>query len=155
MDHRGFRKEEAAAIYGMMSLAGAVLRPLVGLLMDWMGRRKPVLVGGFILCGLSILGLTRAISPWVMYVCIVLLGTFGSGQSGLSEVFLIEMIPPSRREETLGFVFTVRMGIAALSPVFVGYFSERFSMAAVFLILSVIPMFTALIFSRAEEKPMG
>jgi FSR family fosmidomycin resistance protein-like MFS transporter len=154
VDRRGFSKEKAAAIYGMMSLAGALLRPLVGSLMDRMGRRKPILIGGFILCGLSILGLTSLPSSWVMYACVVALGTFGSGQSGLSEVFLIEMIPSDRREESLGFMFTIRMGIAALSPIIVGFFSERSSMDTVFLVLSAVPFLTALILTRAEEKPM-
>lgn len=154
VDNRGFSQGKAAALYGMMSLSGAVCRPLVGALMDRMGRRKPILIGGYIICSLSIFGLASIQSLWVMYPCILLLGTFGSGHSGLADIFLVEMIPSSRREETLGFVFTIRMGIADLSPIIVGFFSEQFSMAGVFLILSAIPIFTAVIMAQAEEKPM-
>jgi len=154
VDNRSFSQEKAAAIYGLMSLSGAVFRPFIGGLMDRMGSRKPVLVGGYILCGISIFGLTTSTSLWLMYFFILLLGTFGSGHSGLSDTLLIEMIPSGRREETLGFIFTIRMGIASFSPIIVGFFSERFSIATVFLILSVVPIFTALILSRAEERPI-
>jgi len=153
VDNRGLSKEKAAAVYGMMSLSSVIFRPFIGSVMDWMGRRKPVLVGGFIIAGLSIFGLTSVKSLWMMYVFIVLLGTFGSGHSGLSDTFLIEMIPSSRREETLGVTFTVRTVIAAPAPFIIGFASERLSMPTVFLILSAVPIFTALVLALAEEKP--
>jgi MFS transporter, FSR family, fosmidomycin resistance protein len=153
VDNRGLSKEKAAAVYGMMSLSSVIFRPFIGSVMDWMGRRKPVLVGGFIIAGLSIFGLTSVKSLWMMYVFIVLLGTFGSGHSGLSDTFLIEMIPSDRREETLGVTFTVRTVIAAPAPFIVGFASERLSLPTVFLILSAVPVFTALVLAMAEEKP--
>lgn len=153
VDNRGLSKETAAAVYGMMSLSSVIFRPFVGGMMDWMGTRKPVLVGGFIIAGLAIFGLTSVKSLWMMYFFIVLLGTFGSGHSGLSDTFLIEMIPSDRREETLGVTFTVRTVIAAPAPFIVGFASERLSLPTVFLILSVVPIFTALVLSLAEEKP--
>jgi len=153
VDNRGLSKEAAAAVYGMMSLSSVIFRPFVGGIMDWMGTRKPVLIGGFIIAGLSIFGLTSVKSLWMMYFFIVLLGTFGSGHSGLSDTFLIEMIPSDRREETLGVTFTVRTVIAAPAPLIVGFASERLSLPTVFLILSVVPIFTALVLALAEEKP--
>jgi len=89
----------------------------------------------------------------MMYLFIVLLGTFGSGHSGLSDTFLIEMIPSNRREETLGATFTVRMAIAAPAPLIVGFASERLSLPTIFLILSAVPILTALVLALAEEKP--
>jgi FSR family fosmidomycin resistance protein-like MFS transporter len=153
VDNRGLSKEKAAAVYGMMSLSSVVFRPFIGAVMDRMGRRKPVLVGGFIISALSIFGLASIRSMWMMYLFIVLLGTFGSGHSGLSDTFLIEMIPSSRREETLGATFTVRTVIAAPAPFIVGFASERLGLPTVFLILSAVPIFTALVLAMAEEKP--
>lgn len=154
VDYRGFSTGKAAAVYGIMSLSGAICRPLVGALMDWMGKRKPVLVGGFIIVSLSILGLTTIKTPWMMYLSIVLLGTFGSGHTGLADTFMIEMIPSYRLEETIGFIYTIRMGTASLSPLIVGFASERMSLFLSFLILGFIPIFTALVLSLIEEKPM-
>ena len=153
VDNRGLSKEKAAAVYGMMSLSSVIFRPFIGAVMDWMGKRKPVLIGGFVICGLSILGLASVKSMGMMYLFIVLLGTFGSGHSGLSDTFLIEMIPSNRREETLGATFTVRMAIAAPAPLIVGFASERLSLPTIFLILSAVPILTALVLALAEEKP--
>ena len=154
VDFRGFSKEMAAAIYGVMSLAGAICRPFLGALMDRMGRRKPVIIGGFIFAGLSILGLATMKSLMMMYLCIILLGVFGSGHSGLSDIFMIEMIPSGRREETIGFILTARMSIASLAPILVGLIAEQIPLPYIFMILAVVPIFTASIISLAEERPM-
>ena len=153
VDYRGFSKEKAAAIYGIMSLSGAICRPFLGALMDRMGSRKPVIIGGFIFAGLSILGLATMKSLLIMYLCIALLGVFGSGHSGLSDTFMIEMIPSNRREETLGFIFTVRMSIGSLAPIMVGLIAERIPLPHIFMILAVVPIFTASIISLVEERP--
>jgi len=155
VDYRGFSAGNAAAVYGIMAFSGAVFRPLLGELMDRMGRRKPVIVGGFIFAGISIFGLVGIKGQVAMYLFIILLGTFASGHSGLSDTLMIEMIPSARREETLGFILTLRMGIAAFSPLVVGFLSEQFGMTHVFMILSAVPIVTALILSLAEEKQVN
>ncbi len=152
VDHRGFSPGSAAVFYGLMALSGTICRPFLGVLMDWMGRRKPVIMAGFISAGLAILGLASMKIPWVMYLCFIVMGIFGSGHSGLSDIFLVEMIPPERREETLGFVYTVRMGIASLAPLFVGIFSEHLGLIQVFMILGFLCLSCALIISFAEEQ---
>ena len=154
VDYRGFSQGKAAAVFGLMALTGTFFRPFVGALMDWMGRRKPVITGGFIVAGLSILGLTKVETEWVIYLFVILLGTFGSGHAGLADTFMIEMIPSQRREETLGFVYTIRMGIASLSPFIVGFVSERISLIHGFTILASVSGFSAFLLSLAEEKPV-
>jgi MFS family permease len=89
-----------------------------------------------------------------MYLFIILLGTFGSGHAGLADTFMIEMIPSQRREVTLGFVYTMRMGIASLSPFLVGLVSERIGLIHGFMILALISGFSVLLFFLAEEKPV-
>ena len=123
--------------------------------MDRMGRRKPIIILGFLISALSILGLTSINIPWATYLFVVLLGTFGSGHAGLADTFMIEMIPSQRREETLGFVYTLRMGIASLSPLIVGFSSERISLSSVFLILASVPVLSAFFLSFAKEKPLN
>ena len=154
MDHRGFSIEAAAAAFGIMSLSGAVCRPFLGAAMDWMGRRKPVVIGGFIIAGLSLLALAFFESPAILYSSIVLLGIFGSGHAGLADTFMIEMIPSHRREETLGFIYTLRMGVASLAPVVVGFASEKISLQQTFLFLAAAGGLAALLLFPAPEKPV-
>ncbi|MEO0248668.1 MAG: hypothetical protein ABIN58_03795, partial [candidate division WOR-3 bacterium] len=101
----------------------------------------------------SIFGLAIMKSFLIMYLCIALLGVFGSGHSGLSDTLMIEMIPSHRREETIGFIFTVRMSIGSLAPILVGSIAERIPLPHIFMILAAVPLFTASILSFAEEKP--
>lgn len=155
VDCRQFSTETAAATFGIMSLSGAVCRPFFGALMDWMGRRKPVVIGGFIISSISILGIAMIDNLLMLYSAIILLGIFGSGHTGLADTFLIEMIPPQRREETLGFYYTMRMGIASLAPVMVGWASERMSLPNCFLGLALVAGLSALLLSLAQERPMN
>jgi len=155
VDYRGFIPSKAAAVYGIMALSGTIFRPFIGAFMDRMGRRKPIIILGFLISALSILGLTSINIPWATYLFVVLLGTFGSGHAGLADTFMIEMIPSQRREETLGFVYTLRMGIASLSPLIVGFSSERISLSSAFLILASVPVLSAFFLSFAKEKPLN
>jgi MFS family permease len=154
VDHRQFSTQAAAATYGIMSFSGTVCRPFLGALTDWMGRRKPVIVGGFIVASISILGIATIDKLLLLYPAIVLLGIFGTGHTGLADTFLIEMIPSQRREETLGFYYTMRMGIASLAPVMVGWASEQISLPHCFLTLALVAGLSALLLSLAKERPM-
>ena len=153
VDNREFNTGAAAATFGIMSLSGTVCRPFFGVLMDRMGRRKPVVIGGFIVASISILIIGTMHNLWALYPAIVLLGIFGTGHTGLADTFMIEMIPSHRREETLGFYYTVRMGIASLSPLMVGWTSERISLCNSFLILALVAGLSAVLLSLAEERP--
>jgi len=154
VDERGFQPESAAAIYGLMSLAGLVCRPFLGALMDWMGRRKPIIIFGYALSAISILALVYITHKWFIYLPLILLGIFGLGHSGLADTFMIESIPSSRREATLGLVFTIRMGVSATSPLIIGILAEWIRIENAFIVLSVLGIVAAIIISSAEEKPL-
>jgi MFS family permease len=91
---------------------------------------------------------------WALYIPLFLLGIFGAGHSGLADTFMIESIPSHRREETIGLVYTFRMGISAAAPLLVGILSEWTTIEHTFLILAFLPGFAALLISSAEEKQM-
>jgi hypothetical protein len=76
------------------------------------------------------------------------------GHAGLADTFMIESIPSLRREETLGFVYTLRMGIAAISPLLIGVLSQMVGIETAFLFLSVMPWAAAGILVFADEKPL-
>ena len=154
VDYREFSTGTAAATFGIMSFSGTVCRPFFGALMDRMGRRKPVVIGGFIIATISILTIATMHNLWALYPAIVLLGIFGTGHTGLADTFMIEMIPSHRREETLGFYYTVRMGIGSLSPLAVGWTSERINLTNSFFILALVAGLSAVLLSLAEEKPI-
>jgi FSR family fosmidomycin resistance protein-like MFS transporter len=154
VDYRTFTKGNAATLYAMMALASTIARPFLGALMDRMGKRKPVLIGGFLIASFSILSLVILKYPLTNYVSILLLGVFATGHSGLADTLMVEMIPSQRREETLGFIYTVRMGMASLAPLIVGVISEQISLANTFLILAAVPLLTVFLLSRIEEKPV-
>jgi ACS family glucarate transporter-like MFS transporter len=154
VDDRGFSIEKAAATYGIMSLTATLCRPFIGAVMDWWQKRKPMVMIGFAISSLSILAMLTVETPWLLYVFIVLLGIFGTGHTGLADTFMIEMIPSSRREETLGFVYTIRMGIGAVSPVMVGFASERFSLHNAFFILAGFGGLSVLLLSLTKERPI-
>jgi MFS family permease len=153
VDQRGFSAEKAAAVYGLMSLSGVFCRPLLGALMDRMGRRKPVINGGFIISGISILALITFDTSYIMYPAFILIGIFVAGHSGLADTLMVELIPAHRREETLGFAYTLRMGTASISPLIVGLLSEQIGLIQVFWGMGFISVLSAFILSFVKEKP--
>lgn len=154
VDERGFQPESAAAVFGLMSLAGLTCRPFLGALMDSMGRRKPIIIAGFVISAISILSMVYITHNGLLFVPLILLGIFGSGHSGLADTFMIESIPSSRREETLGFVYTLRMGISAISPLLIGILAEWIKIENAFLFMSALPVVASAIFLFADEKPL-
>jgi ACS family glucarate transporter-like MFS transporter len=156
VDQRGFSVEKAAAVFGLISVAAIVSRPLLGAVMDWTGRRKPVINAGFLLSGLAIYGLAGAETPWVTYPSFLLLGIFLSGHSGLADTYMVEMVPAHRREETLGFAFSLRMGTASCAPFIVGLLSEGIGVQQVFLLLGTVSILSTAILAFARETvPAG
>jgi len=154
VDERGFQPERAAITFGCMPLVGLACRPLLGTLMDRMGRRKPIIITGYVVSATSILALVYITHQWLILAPLILLGIFGMGHAGLADTFMIESIPSIRREETLGFVYTLRMGIAAISPLLIGVLSEIVGIETAFLFLSVMPWAAAGIILLADEKPL-
>jgi MFS family permease len=152
VDNRRFSTQTAAVAFGIMSFSGTISRPFLGALTDWMGRRKPLIVGGYIIASISILGIATIDNLLMLYTTIVLFGIFGIGYGALADALLIEMIPSQRREETLGFYYTMRMGIASLAPVMVGWASERISLPNCFLGLAFVAGLSALLLSLIKER---
>ena len=153
VDERGFQPESAALIFGLMALSGVACRPYLGALMDRMGRRKPLIIMGYVISAISILGLVLITHRWLIIAPLILLGIFGMGHSGLADTFMIESIPSLRREETLGFVYTFRMGISSISPFLIGILAELVRIERAFLFLSILPWAAAIIIFFAAEKP--
>jgi MFS family permease len=118
-----------------------------------MGRRKPIIIAGYVISAISILALVFITHRWLIIVPLIFLGIFGLGHSGLADTFMIESIPSLRREETLGFVYTLRMGISAISPLLIGVLSQLVKIEKAFFILSILPWVAAVIILFAEEKP--
>ena len=137
-----------------MPLVGLACRPLLGTLMDRMGRRKPIIITGYVISASSILALVYITHQWLILAPLILLGIFGMGHAGLADTFMIESIPSLRREETLGFVYTLRMGIAAISPLLIGVLAEIVGIETAFLFLSIMPWAAAGILVCADEKPL-
>jgi len=63
------------------------------------------------------------------------------------------MVPSQRREETLGFIYTLRMGIGAVSPFLVGVLSESTGLTVSFLYMAGVGGLAILVMSFAPEKP--
>jgi MFS family permease len=121
--------------------------------MDQMGRRKPIIIMGYVISAISILALVFITHRWLIIAPLILLGIFGMGHAGLADTFMIVSIPSLRREETLGFVYTLRMGISAISPFLIGILAELVKIEKAFLFLSILPWIAAVIILFAEEKP--
>ena len=101
------------------------------------------------------MALAHITHQWLIPAPLIFLSIFGMGHAGLADTFMIESIPSLRREETLGVVYTFRMGIAAISPLLIGVVAELVGIEKAFLGLSVLPWAAAGIILLADEKPLA
>lgn len=118
-------RAQIGLIVGIASLGGLLLRPLVGWLLDALGRR-PILIGGTILVSFSmgLLLFVRDIGPLIFVQRIL----FGIGMGALFTgyfAFADDHIPKSRRTEGIAI-----FGIAGLLPLSLNAFVDRMGIAA-------------------------
>lgn len=102
-------------VFGAMSGAAIVVRPLAGRVMDGVGRRVVILASAVLHVVACALYLTvEAIGPWILFVRA--LQGFASGAM-LSALFTIaaDIVPASRRTEGMGL-----FGISGMLPISLG-----------------------------------
>src|SRR5205085_6845604 len=77
----GLGPQGVAMLYVVSGIVGAIGNPLIGLLSDRIGRRRPFVIGQLVVCSLALLGYTQAHS---YELALFLVAFSGFGVMGLS-----------------------------------------------------------------------
>ena len=116
--HYGLTPAKSAALTSMLLVAWAVGGPLLGVLSDRIGRRKPIYVTGcFAICaGWTVILFVPDLPLWVLAFLLSVVG-FASGVMILGFAFVKESVPPSLAGTVSGVCNTgVMIGPMVLQP---------------------------------------
>ena len=103
----------------------AVGAPALGWLSDRMGRRKPVLFGGAIVCVIASVAIVAlpGMPLWTMTGVLIVLG-FASGVYAVAFAVVRESVPAETRGVALSFTNMMFMVTAPILQPLIGYFIE-------------------------------
>jgi sugar phosphate permease len=121
----GFAVVAAGGLLAIVEIAGAVARPISGVVSDRMfgGRRKPVFIFFAVSAALAclMLGLFGANLSWGIYPVIFVLGVGGIGFGGVYLTLLSELGGRGGAAKAAGFGSSIGVGGSVLGPPVFGY----------------------------------
>ena len=106
---------EAGLFLGFLTYASAISAPITGALGDRYGKRRVLIVASM---AITVFSLLYAIAPtYQIILSLVLLhGVFWSGLLSSSSSYFLDIIPPSRRAEGLGYSGLASILAVAVAP---------------------------------------
>jgi len=136
VNEKGLTLGLAGTIYSMIFFAGVLTRPLIGILSDWLDRRRLLLT----MCALGSIGcLILIISQSIVGICLAvacfsLCGGFFLVKNG----YLFELLAQQRAATGFGlFNMTVTL-VASQSSVVIGALGDRYSLTHGFVVLAAL-----------------
>ena len=108
----GGSQVEAGLFLGFLTYASAMSAPITGAIADRIGKRNVLIVASLAITGFSLL---YAVAPsYQLILAMVLIhGVFWSGLLSSSSSYVLDIVPPSRRAEGLGYSgFASVLGVA-------------------------------------------
>jgi len=147
----GGSKLAAGLFVGFLTYASAFSAPLTGALADRLGRVRTLIICSFgiTLVALGYLWTTRT-GP--MLALVVVHGIFWSGLLTSASAQAIELMPPSRRAEGLGY-FSLSMLLGVIAAPAIGLWVYRHGWHWLCLDIIILMLITVAIATRIEPTP--
>ncbi|HYB97233.1 MAG TPA: MFS transporter [Vicinamibacterales bacterium] len=140
----GGSQAAAGLFLGLLTYASAVSAPLTGALGDRYGKRRMLLVASV---AITIFSLLYAIAPsyQIILVLVLIHGIFWSGLLSSSSSYIIDIVPPSRRAEGLGYSGFASILAIAVAPSLGLWVFDRGGWLVMCLELAMLNMIMAVI----------
>ncbi len=123
---QGLDRAAAAGVTSVMFIGWGIGAPVLGWLSDRIGRRKPPLLAGLVLCAAAMAGLAWApgLPLWAVSALCFLCGLGGSGQI-IGFAVVRESNPPAAAGTAIGIVNCLMTGAGALYQPLLGWLLDR------------------------------
>lgn len=148
----GLPTETVGLIYTTL-LIGSVVGPLLsGRISDWLGTRKPIIFGVYLVATASVLFLVNSgIQGWLLHLVIFIFGCAVFSESPLVQSFMSEIVPAGSRDIMFGTYFAIAFGVSSLWVVFQGWLVDNYGFAAMFTAMATSYVIAALLVLGARE----
>lgn len=132
--------EMAGTIASLLGITGAIGGYFIGRWCDKgnFSRKRATLIAVTLMSAMAMAALAINLPMACVVIAILLLGLFGYPVTPMVLSFTSELVSPSQRGAALGFVTNVGMIAGGISPLLAGYFSQRYTMASVWVFAAII-----------------
>lgn len=139
--------------YGITQL---VLRIPIGLLADFLGRRKPFAVAGLLFSALGALGLAYSPNPWLLFSARALTGVAAATWVAFSVLFA-SYYSRERATRAMGIIAFVNNSAIVSAGLVGGLIAQEWGWRAAFLsgLALAMPGFIGLLFAPELPRPKG
>ncbi|MBI4140459.1 MFS transporter [Candidatus Woesearchaeota archaeon] len=151
-NNRGIMPALIPVLYIVYNIMYATLSYPAGKLSDNIGR-KNVLLLGYTLMLLTVLGFALTPTPHIMWILFALYGSAIAFTDAVSNAFVADLVPFDKRATALGLQHTI-LGIAILpGNILFGYITQQFSASTAFYVLTgLVFIATVLLWCYVKEK---
>jgi MFS family permease len=136
---------------GAFALSGALSVPFVGPLLDRWGRR-PVLLAGLCLAVVTFAPLGYLTTPSALYALRAVHGLVFSMVFSAGSAIAVDLAPPSRRAEAMGYFGTAMLATNGFGPTLAEQIALHFGWALVFVLCSLYSSGALLTALRLEVR---
>lgn len=156
-DKLGANSMQVGLVQSAFSLAGLPTLLLVGRWSDRLGR-KPFLLAGLTILGISSLGLMYASTPNQLILWRFVAGLGASAHLPIAQAYLGDITPEGAEGKWMGYFNAVLFAGMGAGPLLGGIISDAFSIATTFLIMAVLNFVAAIavvIWLREMERKVA
>lgn len=126
MEAFGMTRAAAAQYTGMFNLIGIPTAILAGFLTQWLGLRRPFIIGAGVLIGFAAFGMFLFNNPLIILVSAVVLGIclFIASSPLLTLAMELPGMTPQKISLLMGTMFSFAYVLSSISPMLVGYLRD-------------------------------
>ncbi len=151
VEELGGREDQVGLVVGIFTLSAVLVRPITGLLLDHLGRRRMMLFS-LLMYVLAVTGYLAASSIMLLLLLRLLHGAaFGMVTTGTGTV-VADMVPERRRGEGLGYYGSFSIFAMVLGPIIGLFIAQQWSYSIMFMVCTGLSL-VALALSLAVRYP--
>ena len=149
-ESQGASLSVVGAVIASYAIAQLLLRAPLGMLADFMGRRKPFVAAGLVCASLGAIAMGLAPGPWFLFAGRTITGVAATTWV-ISSVFFVSYFPPERAARGIGIISFVNSTAMVAATLAGGYLAELLGAKSVFFIGAGLGVTGALVLIPVAE----
>jgi MFS family permease len=141
---------ELGWLFGMQTVTTLMVRPVIGVVSDRVGRRA-VIVTGLTICGLAVFSLSVTTTLTMVLVVVLIYAAGVANTTAATSVYITDITRRARYGAAHGVFGTIYDIGDALGPIAAGLLVARLGYASMFQIMATAALVMALVFAITSK----
>src|SRR5579864_7292527 len=148
----GATNDESTWVLTSYLVSNAIVLPISGFLVDWLGRKRFFLICvGFFTVSSFLCGLAPSLGMLLLFR--VLQGAFGGGLQPMTQAILADTFPPEKRGLAFALYGVTAICAPAIGPTLGGWLTDNYSWRWIFYINVPVGILAVLLVYQLVEDP--